>query len=93
MHGYEPGGLVGDNIMNLVAEDGERERLASYQKVLTDGKIEPTPYIGKRRKRDGDIIDVEVAWDYLRDDAGEVDGFISIITDISDRLQAEEQKR
>lgn len=93
LHGYEPGGLVVENIMNLVAEDGERARLASYLKVLADGEIEPTPYIGKRRKRDGDIIDVEVAWDYLRDDAGEVDCFISIITDISDRLQAEEQKR
>ena len=93
MYGYEDGVLVGTSILKLVASDEEGQRLAASLRTIAREQPDPTPQIRQKKRKDGRIIDVEIAWDYLRDDHGDVSGFIAIFTDITDRLRAETQLR
>ncbi|THB71964.1 MAG: PAS domain S-box protein [Desulfovibrio sp.] len=43
--------------------------------------------------RDGSVIDVHIDWNYLRNEEGALTGFTSIVTDITERKQAEDTLR
>ena len=87
------GELVGRSIFEFVATDSEREGLREYLKVLAKEQPQPTPYDGGKKTKSGKIIDVQVDWNYKRDDRGRVIGFISVITDITERKLALEENR
>ena len=93
MHGYEEGELVGKAIWDLVESEEEREGLRRYLKKLIKEEPPPTPYLTVDVRKDGRLIDVQVDWNYKRDDEGRVVGFISVITDITERKRSEEQLR
>jgi PAS domain S-box-containing protein len=90
-YGFETGELIGTNILDRAPNETERRELADYLEYLVTEQPEPTPYIGRESTKTGDVITVEVVWDYRRDDDGKLLGFISVISDISDRKKAEEQ--
>ena len=91
---YADGELIGMSILDLVATDSEREELRHYLNVLVTEQPPPTPYIGQKRTKQGKVIDVKVAWNYKRDAQGQVTGFTSVITDITEPKRAgEAQKR
>lgn len=85
MHGYGDDELVGKAIWDMVASDEERVKLKSYLERLVVEQPPPTMYITQDRTKDGRIIDVEVDWNYKRDEGGNVAGFISVISDITKR--------
>ncbi len=91
MLGYNEGELIGKRIWDIVETLEERESLPKYLKTLIEEQPSPTPYISNNRRKDGTIIDIQVDWNYKRDEEGSVIGFISIITDITERKQAETQ--
>ena len=64
--------------------------MRDYLKKLLKDQPTPTPFIEKNRTKEGRIIDVQVDWNYKRDNKGRVVGFISVLTDISERKKAEE---
>jgi PAS domain S-box-containing protein len=87
LHGYAPGELLGTTIWALLASDVERE---TFRRALEERiAIQPPPisYTTRHRRKDSRIIDVQVDWTYKRDERGEVAGFISIITDITQLKQ------
>ena len=49
-------------------------------------------YFGKKRKRQGEVIDVQVDWTYVRNEQQQVTGFVSVITDVTERQRAEEDR-
>ncbi len=87
---YGEGELIGTSILDLVATDSEREELRDYLKYLVKEQPAPTRYVGKKRTKNGRVIDVQVDWIYKRDTQGQVTGFTSIITDITERKRAEQ---
>ncbi len=87
--GYGPGELIGKTIWALHADKHEQQNLQEHLAYLVAEQPPPTPYISLNRTKDGRDINVEVVWDYKRDPAGKLIGFIAIITDVSERLQAE----
>jgi PAS domain S-box-containing protein len=89
MYGYGEGEMLGKSILDLQVSDSVRKDLASYLVTLAKEQPEPTPYIGKNFTRDGTVIDVRVDWNYKRDKQGRVVGFISVLTNITQRKQAE----
>ena len=90
MLGYTGEELSGKPILNLLEPASKRDELREYLSILVKEQPQPTTYFQKMRTKDGRVIDVEVAWRYNRDNEGRVVGFSSIITDVTERKQAEE---
>ncbi len=86
---YGEGELIGMSILDLVATDSEREELRNYLRYLVKEQPVPVPYFGKKRTKKGRVVDVQVAWEYKRGAQGQVTGFTSVITDITERRRAE----
>ncbi|MDG4551580.1 MAG: PAS domain S-box protein [Candidatus Contendobacter sp.] len=87
--GYPPGSLVGRYIWDLLADDRERLRLRDYACFVAREQPPPQTYFTQNRRSDGKLIDVQVDWTYHRDENGQLQGFISVITDITQRKRAE----
>jgi PAS domain S-box-containing protein len=90
MYGCEEGEVLGTSILDKLPHDPEREKLRDYLKILVEDQPTPTPFFETNRTKEGRIIDVQVDWNYKRDKKGHLVGFISVVTDITERKQAEE---
>ena len=88
IYGYDEGTLVGKAIWDLAADDTERERTRDYFYQLIKNQPEPSPFVSRDITKDGRLIDVQVDWNYKRDEQGRAIGFISVITDITERVTA-----
>ncbi len=88
MLGYAPGELLGKPMWELSPE-AEGLHLPGYLAMLLQDQPPPTPYLGKMLTKDGNLIDIQVDWNYKRDNQGQITGFISVITNITERQQAE----
>ncbi len=90
---YPQGELIGKKIWDIVANESDRESLKEYFFTLIKDQPEPAPYFGRNLTKDGGLVDVLVNWTYKRDAGGRLAGFISVITDITERKRMEEQLR
>ena len=90
MLGYAKEELLGKHICDLLEPASKRAELREYVSLVVKEQPEPTPYFQKNRRKDGRIIDQEVTWNYHLDVEGNVIGFISVITDITQSKLAEE---
>ena len=89
MTGYTQEELSGKSILDLIEPASKRDELSEYLSMLAKEQPEPTTYSQQYQTKDGRVIDIEVSWRYNRDNKGGVVGFSSIITDVTDRKQAE----
>ena len=87
--GYDQGELIGKYIWDMQPNDAEKAVLSSYLNVLLNEQPAPVPYVTQSMRKDGSLVDLQIDWDYQRDADGGVAGFISIITDITDRKRTE----
>src|SRR5205823_11971877 len=62
----------------------------NLEQMLEKGRMHT--YEVKRQRKDGSVVDVQITLSPLRDDNGEVVGISSIIRDISERRQLEEER-
>ena len=90
--GYEKGEVIGTSILDKLADDSRRDKLRDYLKSLLKDQPTPTPFFEKNQTKEGRIIEVQVDWNYKRDNKGGIVGFISVLTDISERKNAEIQR-
>ncbi len=86
--GYKPGELIGKGIWASQPSIEEQEALQKYLAHLVREQPSPVSYLTKCRRKDGSLIDLQIDWDYQRDASGNLMGFISVITDITDRKKA-----
>ncbi len=93
MLGRERDEILGKYIWDLLADDSQKEELRSYLKQLVESHPARTPYFQQNLTKDGRVIDVQVGWNYKRDEKGAVIGFISVLTDITMRKKAEDELR
>jgi len=89
MLGYSLGELIGKSIWDLVYDEDKAIELKEYLSFLISSQPEPTPYTCLSRKKDGSSIATQVDWSYQRNERGELTGFVSIISDITERQRAE----
>lgn len=88
MHGYEPGELVGKSLEVFYPDEEEWRKQRNYMERMLVDKPAPSLFYGYYHKKDGERIEAEIAWNYRRDDKGEVVGVVSIVTDVGKRLAA-----
>ncbi len=93
MLGVENGKLIGQYIWDYQPDDENKAALAEYLKYLLEEQPKPTPFITYNKGADGRELFLEIIWDYQRNEAGEISGFISVISDITERRQIEEALR
>ncbi|MHC4675143.1 MAG: PAS domain S-box protein, partial [Planctomycetota bacterium] len=85
IYGYEKGGLIGRSITDFLVPSLQRDELPGYLEMLVRDQPTPSMYNQKILTKYEKERDIEVNWNYLRDTKGSVTGFISILTDITDR--------
>jgi len=88
--GYPIDEIIGKRkLWDNARTESESESMKKYIEYLKKEQPEPTTYTGQNRKLNGDIIDITIDWEYKRNEHGKLIGFISIITDITERKIAE----
>lgn len=93
MYGYDPEEMVGKSILDFQISDSEKQKIRGYLESLIGKQPVPTPWFSRQRTKDGRRIRIQVDWNYKRNDRGEVTGFICVVTDITQRNQAEKSLR
>src|SRR5262245_52388438 len=94
LHGFAPGAAVGVPIWHTVSEvEGQRDRLRSALAHALREQPEPTPSLYSYRAAGGERRVAQVDWGYKSDTDGAVVGFVCVVTDVTDRLRAEERLR
>ncbi|MDQ5910327.1 MAG: hypothetical protein QG599_2423 [Pseudomonadota bacterium] len=83
--GRQESSLVGQFIWDFLADQAERKILRDYLQLLIREQLPPTPYFTKSSRPDGSVIDVEVNWTYRYDERHQLQGFIAVVTDITER--------
>ncbi|MBK5970710.1 MULTISPECIES: sensor domain-containing protein [Thiorhodovibrio] len=82
MLGYTHERLVQMEVADLLPAE-EAEQLHRDMAYFVAEQPEPFTYTNHNRTGDGRWIEVQVDWNYLRDDSGAVIGFVSISSDIT----------
>lgn len=93
LFGCGEGELLGRNISALFANPQDGLATIRYLEHLVEQQPVPEPFFATNRRMDGTPFLVQVDWDYRRNDNGEVIGFTSILTDITEKRQAEDKLR
>ena len=96
LYGYEGERcLVGRFVWEFLADETKQEFLRNYLQSLVRDQLPPITYYAKQRRADGGVIDMQADWTYRRDQYGQLQGFIAVVTDITDRkrLQAALQEQ
>ena len=88
--GYTAAEIVGQPVSILAAPDRLDEMPLILSKIKQGLRVEH--YETRRRKKNGQIIDVALTVSPVRDTAGQIVGASKIARDISDRKQAEENR-
>lgn len=88
--GYKAEELVGTTVWDRMGDDDQQKEMAAWLRRIAVEQPPPTPYFGVRRRKDGRWIDIRADWNYLRNERGEVTGFVCVVSDITEQKRAEE---
>jgi len=93
MFGYRRGSLLNRCIFELFADPKVGEETLKHIRDLVEEQSEPTSFYARMRKNDGSMILMQIDWDYKHDPAGNIVGFISVMTDITEKRRLDNQLR
>ncbi|MCP4698087.1 MAG: diguanylate cyclase [Gammaproteobacteria bacterium] len=88
---YNHGELIGKSILDMAATAEERKKLEDFLVTLIKEQPSPASSQGKILRKDGKISEIRSDWSYKRNPQGEVVGFLSLVTDVSESMQAKER--
>jgi signal transduction histidine kinase/ActR/RegA family two-component response regulator len=79
-------------VFDFQPDAAAQQAMADFLGHLKEHQPPPTSYEIKAVREDSQVLDLSVDWDYLRDETGQATGFVSILTDITERKRAEEEQ-
>jgi PAS domain S-box-containing protein len=91
--GYSAEELLGTRACDRIEPASERQAQPAILKRLAAEQPPPSPYIVKNTRKNGEVFDIRVDWNYVRNDRGEVTGFLSVITDVTEQKRIEKALR
>lgn len=83
-----PDSLIGKKVWDLGFSVNDRSLLEENYYALLLEQTAPAPFVMKYRQASGQELWLEAIWNYKRNDSGDIVGLISIVADISDKLEA-----
>jgi len=90
--GVERGGVLARDVRELLAPSSVLDPwTALSEKIRAEG--DPEPVAVSLRVASGATVPVQINWDYRRALSGEVIGFVAVVTDLSERMEAEARAR
>jgi diguanylate cyclase (GGDEF)-like protein/PAS domain S-box-containing protein len=87
--GFNMGELIGRHVWDFQVNEIKKQEVQDYLCYLIAKQPPPTPYVTTYISCDGHHKIVEINWNYLRNDAKELTGFVSIISDITEFIRSE----
>lgn len=93
MLGYARGELIGKKFQDLIAEDARRIEAGRRFEMLVSATNPTQSFTTRYCTSDGRVMDVQVDAVISRNESGEVNGVISVVTDITERIQGEKRLR
>ena len=87
-HGEVPGMALWD----FVESETEKAEMRREVAILVNEQPPPTPYVARIKAKDGREVDIEVNWNYKRDDTGRLEGFVAVVTDVTERTAREKDR-
>ena len=89
--GYTADELIGTCIWDRLPPGPEKDSLPAYFKHLISEQPAPMPFFAKNIRKSGEVFDVRIDWNYIRNPEGKVTGFVSVVSDITEHERAEEE--
>lgn len=89
--GYPRGTLIGHYIWDFQLNEHDRQQMQNYFFYLVRHQPQPETLISRYQSLSGKECVLEISWDYQRDNQGELTGFISVISDITQSREQEEE--
>ena len=93
LFGYKPRTLIGRTIWELMPDEEQR----TIHRIIRTRQFEETPsqetIYADAQRRDCSAMEIQIDWDYRRNEEGEVTSIISVITDITERRRTERALR
>jgi PAS domain S-box-containing protein len=88
MLGYAEGSLLGQPIWSTLENEKAAADMRTFIAYLV--RVQPvlSSYTARNLTHDGRVIDVQIDWNYTRDADGALTGFISVITEVTERERA-----
>lgn len=93
IHGYPSDEMAGMYVWDPIEGEENRRKAKAYYRDIVEKQPEPSVYYSVDRTADGRLVHLQINWDYIRRSEGELEGIISVITDITDRKKSEEALR
>ena len=83
--GYDLDEIVGKSIWDFSPKPEDAAQIKKYLAYLLAEQPEPAPFTGKFQTKDGRGMEIQVDWNYQYDEQGNLVGFSSISSDITER--------
>ena len=85
--GYQPEEIIGRSVLTLIPDERHSEEPEILRKVTSGQRIEH--FETRRRRKDGQLLDVSLTISPIRDASGRIIGISKIARDITERKRAE----
>jgi len=91
MLGYAPDELLGRKVWEVQPTQADQDKTRAEFTEILRTQPSPEPNLATCLRKDGTRVSLLFDWNYLHEEDGSLKGFISIITDLTDRYRRQER--
>jgi PAS domain S-box-containing protein len=91
--GYSADELLGTYVWDRMEPGPEKEAAPALLKSLAAEQPAPAPLFFRDTRKNGEVFDIRVDWNCTRDSQGQVTGFVSVISDVTEQKCMERELR